>query len=222
MTDVPATAIGWNGHTARRYDFDFRGCAEGLRGYRWVFPTLIDGVRHANVGVFALPPTSGERMRAELAAAVGDLGARADAWKAFPIRVLTPRSVVASPRALLVGDAAGAEALLGEGISFALEYGTMAGEALVAARTSGDWSFEAYSRAVLDGPIGRRLRHLWWAARLFYGPGSLPMFRLAAISGRAQLIALRWYNGVRGFEGCGPWGALRLLVSRRALEAASS
>ena len=61
----------WDGHAARRYDFDFRPCATGLRGYRWVFPCVIGGVPHANVGVYALPPVDGVRMRRELDADAG-------------------------------------------------------------------------------------------------------------------------------------------------------
>ena len=222
MTDVPVGATAWSGHAQRRYDFDFRSCADGLRGYRWVFPNLVDGVPHANVGAYALPPIDGIRLRAELSSALGVIGAADQAWKAFPIRVLTPRSAVAAPRALLVGDAAGVEALLGEGISFALEYGILAAEAIVAARATGDWSFTGYAASVHAGAIGRKLRRLWMGARLFYGRASRPMFRITFASVRAQRIGLRWYNGVSGFEGRGAWGAIRLLMSRRPLEPVSS
>ena len=220
MTDVPVRETTWAGFERRRYDFDFRTCPTGLRGYRWVFPCVIDGLPHANVGVYALPPADGARMQRELAEILATIGARAETWKAFPIRTLTPHSVVAAPRALLVGDAAGVDPLMGEGISFALEYGELAAEAIVEARATGDWSFAGYPRAVHRGPIGRKLRQLGLGARLFYGRASSLMFRIAGASARAQSIGIRWYNGVDGWDERGAGSALWALLTRQAVGAA--
>jgi len=215
MTDVPVASTRWNGFGERRYDFDFRPCARGLRGYRWVFPCLIDGVPHANVGVYGLPPVDGVRLQRELDALMDEIGGRATTWKAFPIRTLTPGSVLAAPRALLVGDAAGCDPLMGEGISFALEYGALAAETLVAAAASDDWSFAGYATAVHRGPIGRKLRRLGLGARLFYGRTSAVMFAIAAASARAQAIGLRWYNGVDGWDERSAMAAVWALVTRQ-------
>ena len=57
---------------------------------------------------------------------LADVGARATRWQAFPIRTFVPGAPIAAPHALLVGDAAGCDPLMGEGISYALEYGIMA------------------------------------------------------------------------------------------------
>ncbi len=114
MCDVPLAETRWDGHAARRYEFDFTSCAAGLRGYRWAFPCVIDGVPHANVGVYALPPIDGARLRAELAAELARIGARPRAWKAFPVRTYARGTRVAAPRALLAGDAAGCDALMYE------------------------------------------------------------------------------------------------------------
>jgi len=216
MADVPVAATRWDGFAAHRYEFDFRPCAAGLRGYRWVFPCVIDGVPHANVGAYALPPAGGARLRAELDAALADVGARAAAWKAFPIRTYARGQVVAAPHALLVGDAAGCDPLMGEGISFALEYGRLAAEAILAAHARGEWSFRAYARAVHRGALGRKLRRLSLGARLFYGPHRRLWFRLAAASPRAQAIGLGWYNGTGGWEERGALAALAALALRRA------
>jgi geranylgeranyl reductase family protein len=214
MADVPVRDTDWPGFEARRYDFDFRSCAAGLRGYRWVFPCVIGGEPHANVGVYALPPVDGARLHREMQATLDRVGAVAGAWKAFPIRTLGRRTPVATPRALLVGDAAGVDPLMGEGISFALEYGALAAEHLVRAHATGDWSFAGYARAVQAGPIGRKLRRLALGARLFYGRGSALAFRLAAASARGQAIGLRWYNGVDGWDERGAAAALWALVTR--------
>lgn len=215
MTDLPVASTRWSGFGERRYDFDFRPCARGLRGYRWLFPCVIEGEPHVNVGVYALPPVDGARLQRELAELVDEVGGHATSWKAFPIRTLTPRSTVCAPRALLVGDAAGCDPLMGEGISFALEYGALAAETLVAAAASGDWSFARYGAAVHHGPIGRKLRRLGLGARLFYGRTSALMFAIAAASARAQAIGLRWYNGVDGWDERGAMAALWALVTRQ-------
>src|SRR5579862_6544554 len=44
MCDVPVGDTAWTGFGERRYEFDFTSCATGLRGYRWAFPCLVDGV----------------------------------------------------------------------------------------------------------------------------------------------------------------------------------
>jgi flavin-dependent dehydrogenase len=218
MCDVPVGDTRWDGHATACYDFDFTSCASGLRGYRWTFPCWIDGVPHANVGVYALPPVDGAWLGRELSGELARIGARADGRrKAFPIRTYGARTRVAAPHAVLVGDAAGCDPLMGEGISFALEYGTLAAEAIVAAHVEREWSFARYARAVARGPIGRKLRRLELAARLFYGPRRRLWFRLAAASARAQAVGLAWYNGVDGWDERGALAALAALVSGRPL-----
>jgi flavin-dependent dehydrogenase len=216
MCDVPVADARWDGFAAHRYDFDFTSCAIGLRGYRWAFPCLIDGVPHANVGVYALPPVDGARMQAELITQLARVGVRATyGWKAFPIRTYGRGAVVAAPHVVLVGDAAGADALMGEGISFALEYGVLAAEAILAAREAGEWSFQRYAQAVENGPVGRKLRRLALAAGLFYGRRHRLWFGLASVSRRAQAIGLAWYNGVDGWDRRSALGAVAALLRLR-------
>jgi flavin-dependent dehydrogenase len=196
MCDVPVERTRWDGAGARRYEFDFGACARGLRGYRWTFPCLIDGRPHANVGVYALPPADGAQLQAELAAELARVGASMPPrWKAFPIRTYVRGVAVAAPHALLAGDAAGCDPLMGEGISFALEYGALAGDAIVRAHARGDFRLADYARAVHRGPLGRKLRRLAFAVRVFYGRVSPLAFRIAGASARAQTIGLAWYNG---------------------------
>jgi flavin-dependent dehydrogenase len=220
MTDVPVAAARWDGAGRQRYDFDFRPCPAGLRGYRWIFPCVIDGTPYANVGVYALPPADGVRLQQDLHALLDEIGASATSWKAFPIRTLTRATTVSASHAILVGDAAGVDPLMGEGISFALEYGALAAESIVRAHATRDWSYAGYGRAVHGGPIGRKLRRLAIGANLFYGRAGGLMFRVAAASARAQAIGLRWYNGVDGWDERSAWQAVRALCSRAPIGAA--
>jgi flavin-dependent dehydrogenase len=213
--DVPVAETRWDGYPRNRYDFDFRCTTGGLRGYRWLFPCVVDGVPHANVGAYALPPADGVRMQRELATVLAGAGASSSRWKAFPIRTWTPRSVVAAPHVMLAGDAAGCDPLMGEGISFALEYGALAAEAAVDAHRRRRFEMDGYARAVAQGTLGRKLRRLGLGARLFYGRTAGFWFRLASASARAQAIGLAWYNGVGGWDEQSVAQAVWTLVGRR-------
>lgn len=220
MRDVETPSAVWDGHAARRYEFDFRCLDAGVRGYAWAFPALIDGRPHANVGAYTLAPGRAGALRAameEASARVG--GAGAGGWKAFPIHTYVPGVRVAAERVLLVGDAAGVDALLGEGISFSLEYGLLAADAIARARRAGRWDFEDYQRAVATGPLGRKLAWLASAARHFYGPRRTWWFRAAHASRRAQRLALGWYNGDPALDDLGRWGLAARLLQAPAVPA---
>lgn len=220
MCDVPVRDTTWDGFAAARYEFDFAPCTDGLRGYRWSFPCLIGGEPHVNAGAYALPPITGERLRRELTAELARVGARSDAWQAFPIRTWTPGTAVCAPRVLLAGDAAGCDPLMGEGISFALEYGVLAADAILRARATDRWDFADYATAVAHGAMGRKLRLLDRAARWFYGPRARFWFGVARASRRAQRVGLAWYNGVDGFDERGVLGLMAGMLRPPRAEAA--
>lgn len=190
MCDVPIDA-----HEAPpRFEFDFRAVPEGLAGYAWSFPCLIEGRPHWNVGVYSLA-RRGEGGR--LARLLDD---RAQApglpRKAHPIRLYRGRQAISAPGVVLVGDAAGVDPLLGEGISFALEFGLIAARTLAEGFATGDLRFRGYDRTVRRSPMGRKLRRLGFAARMMYGPAGPLWFRVARLSRRAQITGMNWYNGV--------------------------
>jgi flavin-dependent dehydrogenase len=220
MCDVPVAGTAWDGHERRRYDFDFRAVARGLRGYGWAFPCWIDGVAHVNVGVYALPPASGAQLQLELAAVLADVGARPTRWEAFPIRTCVPGAPVGAPHALLVGDAAGCDPLMGEGISYALEYGITAADAIVTSRAQGGDASALYRRAVETGVMARKLRRLEWASRRFYGRRAAWWFGLARLSRRAQHVGLAWYNGIGAWDERSGWAALAALMRPGAWQGA--
>jgi flavin-dependent dehydrogenase len=197
MYDVPAGDTGWDGFEQRRYEFDFTPMDHGVRGYSWAFPCLIDGTPHVNVGVYS---SAARGMGARLQAALGDIHARiggpVGATKSFPIRWYTAGAEMSAPHVLLVGDAAGVDPLMGEGISFAFEYGRRAARAVERAAT-GDFAAHAwYESEVKRSWMGRKLRRLRLGERLFYGRSSRLWFEIAARSRFAQDIGIRWYNGV--------------------------
>jgi flavin-dependent dehydrogenase len=88
--------------------------------------------------------------------------------KGHPLRWFHPRDAFSAPRVLLVGDAAGVDPLLGEGISFALGYGEVAALERRDAFARGDLSFGDYRDRVLHHRIGRSLRRRAAVAWLVY------------------------------------------------------
>ncbi len=69
---------------------------------------------------------------------------------------------------ILVGDAAGADPIFGEGISFALGCGRIAARAIRAAFARQDFSFRDYRRRVLLSPLGQALTLRWLIAWILY------------------------------------------------------
>lgn len=190
MCDVPIAA----GDAPARFEFDFRAVVDGLSGYAWSFPCLIEGRPHWNVGVYSLARRGeGERLARLLDERAQDPEAPR---KAHPIRLYGRRLPIAAPRVLLVGDAAGVDPLLGEGISFALQFGLVAARTLAQGFAADDLRFAGYERAVRRSAMGRKLRRLGFAARVLYGPAGPLWFRVARLSRRAQITGMNWYNGV--------------------------
>lgn len=190
MCDVPIDAS----EAPPRFEFDFRAVLDGLSGYAWSFPCLIEGRPHWNVGVYSLA-RRGEGGR--LARLLDDRAGADDApRKAHPIRLYRGGEAISAPGVLLVGDAAGVDPLLGEGISFALQFGQLAARTLGQAFATGDLGFRGYDRTVRRSPMGRKLHRLGFAARMMYGPAGPLCFRIARLSRRAQIVGMNWYNGV--------------------------
>jgi len=214
MTDVPLRALRWRGFAEQRYDFDFRILRGGLRGYLWAFPCLIDGEPHANIGAYSLTPV-GAALDAALSDYLREFTTATPRRCAFPIHWYRPGARLAAPHAWLVGDAAGVDPLMGEGISLALEYGSFAAAAAARAVRSGDYATTAYQRDVEGSWLGTKLRRLHLATRLFYGPTSRLCFALAEHSRRVRALGLRWYNGVDGWDQRSGWDALRALATNR-------
>ena len=129
-----------------RMVYDFSAMADGLRGYVWLFPA--PGGR-LNVGAMHYPSRklSGaaieERLRACLSGYGLSLDDGARGWPAWRYRA---RARIAAPHVLCVGDAAGIDALTGEGIAVGLEHGPIAADAITSALARGDFRFAGYAR----------------------------------------------------------------------------
>jgi flavin-dependent dehydrogenase len=201
---------------AERYVFDFRAVPHGLKGYVWEFPCWLDGEPALNLGAYALDRGEAVSLTALVREHARGLGVVSPRLEAFPIRWYDARGPIALPGALLAGDAAGCDPLMGEGISYAFEYARLAADHVAEAFERGQFDFAEYTRAVAHSWFGRKLRRLGTVARVFYGRGARLGFALASRSRRLQDVGIRWYNGVGDWDRISGWQALGRALAGRA------
>ncbi len=206
MCDLRADAIG--GFDEDRYVFDFRAVPRGLKGYVWEFPCWIDGALHVNLGAYALDRGGAVALPDLVLERSRELGVESPRLEAFPIRWYERADPFGARGALLVGDAAGCDPLMGEGISYAFEYARFAASALAEAFARSAFDFSVYSAAVHGSWFGTKLRRLGTVSRLFYGPYARLGFAVASRSKRLQDVGVRWYNGVDDWDRISGWRAL--------------
>jgi flavin-dependent dehydrogenase len=188
--------------------FDFLPVPRGIAGYTWDFPTQVRGEPMRCWGIYDTNLLAGRRrppMKDLLAEEMARHGFNlADhELQGHPIRLYSPFGRFAIPRVILVGDAAGADAIFGEGISIALGYGYIAAQAIRDACASNDFSFRDYGRRIRRSPLGRALAvragitvvlyhlHWSWFQRLFWR-GLRSLVILAA-----RVLVLNWARRMR-------------------------
>jgi menaquinone-9 beta-reductase len=225
MVEVPVEAAQTREFVENRYFFDFTCVRAGVRGYSWSFPCIIDGRPHLNIGIYdqcprraVVPDQKKPALSEELCAAFPEVDQAHKAngplrFKSFPIRWYDAANRYESGRTILAGDAAGADPLMGEGISSAFEHGKLAAEAITRFLAGEGGALAWYGHELHGGTIGRKLRRLGFAARRLYGPHHRFYFRIAGLSRHMQSIGLDWYNGAHRMDEASIARALGLWIS---------
>ncbi|MCP4356873.1 MAG: hypothetical protein GY796_02510 [Chloroflexi bacterium] len=180
--------------------FDFTPMSShNLQGYYWDFPSYVQGQAHMNRGVFdsrARP----ERPKADLKQTLNDelveRGRDMEGLKikGHPIRWWSKDGRFAIPRVILVGDAAGADPLMGEGISFALGYGSVGAQAIEDAFARQDFSFATYRDIVVSDSLFKQLEIRTKLARFVYMLKYPRLFRFGWSAARIIIRFTRWRN----------------------------
>jgi flavin-dependent dehydrogenase len=152
---------------------DFSWLADGVQGYVWDFPTQVRGEPMRTRGIYdsrVHPRVPLAPLEPVLCQALARTGIALDRSQlgGHPLRWFRPLGTFSAPHVLLVGDAAGVDPLLGEGISFALGYGEVAARQLQDGFARGDFIFRGYRRHVLGHRTGRYLGRRHAVAWVFY------------------------------------------------------
>ncbi len=184
---VPLRETQLDGAGERDLLFDLDAVA---RGYAWRFPCIAGGRAAESCGVYALEPSGSlATAMAELLAGAG--GTAGGPVQSSSLRLFDPSGPVGAGRALLAGDALGADALAGEGLRYAFWSGRLAGALAAGALRRGRApSLREYRARLLVSRSGILLQ---LGARLAgRHHGSDPRWRRAAADGRvaAALAAL--------------------------------
>jgi menaquinone-9 beta-reductase len=159
--------------TERVVRFLFDDVRRALQGYFWEFPSLVAGQPRLNAGVYdaRIDPWRGRpRLPQLLEDRLGDDPQQIEAagLQSAPLHLFTPFARFSAPQVLLVGDAAGADPLFGEGIGVAMGYAAVAAETLADGFADSGLSFRSYRRRILFSPVGRYLMFRYLLAQGCY------------------------------------------------------
>ena len=125
--------------------------APDLRGYAWDFPTPLGGGVEMCRGIYDVGPSSidpGDRLAARAGPAPISKPRR------FAERGVSLTQSMGRGNVLLIGEAAGIDPVLGEGIAQAILYGEMAARLLVEKQREPNACFERAQTALLRGRLG--------------------------------------------------------------------
>lgn len=169
----PSPGAGEGRDRAGSAFFDFLPVPENIAGYIWDFPTQVRGEAMRCWGIYDTNLLAGEKrpaLREPLAREMRRAGFDPEEHQiqGHPIRWFSPENRMSAARVLLVGDAAGADPLFGEGISMALGYGALAAREIGEAFRRNDFSFKGYQGRVLRSALGQALIARWILAYIVY------------------------------------------------------
>lgn len=175
--------------------YDFTPMLDGLRGYLWLFPVPGDrlnvGLMHFQTphGQNAQWPGETERPDSLSGAALAALCEKhllrygvtlpPGVLHGFPTWGYEVGRAAGCPHVCLIGDAAGIDALTGEGIAVALEQAVIAAETILDGFARGNARLDDYSERLRRSVVGRELGLDRVLAELFYGQKLAPDPRTA-------------------------------------------
>ena len=188
-----------------------------LPGYYWEFPTIVNGRELVCRGVYLLKSGEGdsaleiqgvlERRMRERGLALAE-----HRKKRFAERGFERHAAVSRPRALLVGEAAGIDAVTGEGIAQAIQYGAVAGRYLARKLAEGRFDFDDWRQEIGSTMIGRDLVTRSLAVPLFYGKRRPEVERFLHDTPDVIRVGMQHFAGRRWSRAAlarSVWGALR-------------
>ncbi len=153
-------------------DFD-SGSKNYLSGYAWSFPFIMNEGHYLNIGVVDSNISNSNNSQSMLPALTEfiknkNLSINKEELSSSPIRWFHPDSIFSGNNVLFVGDAAGVDPLIGDGISFSLGYGDVASQSIINAINKNDFSFSSYKDSLLSHETGIQLSQRLQLAEEYY------------------------------------------------------
>ncbi|HEY3817434.1 MAG TPA: NAD(P)/FAD-dependent oxidoreductase [Polyangiaceae bacterium] len=213
VAETPVTPRD-DGPRAGLCDFDLRVADDGVEGYYWDFPTVVDGSPAVSRGIYHANFTPRPDLKQHLARALGRRGVDIAGvkLKPFSTRPLVRGAHLTVPGLALVGEAAGIDATTGEGIAQAILMGGLAAKHMARALRLGEQRLDAYGAEVMGTAVGRHLLQSAWLARHVYGARGAAWRAFLAREQAALEAGARWYAGERL-----GWGAKARLGGKLAV-----
>jgi flavin-dependent dehydrogenase len=176
--------------------FDFSDTRRSLQGYLWDFPGRNQNQPILNRGIYdagLFKKRKRPKLPQLLAKFIKTPGSNGNnnPIQSHPIHLYHPRNPLSCPGLLLVGDAAGIDPLLGEGIAPSLAYGQLAAWTIEEAFQNKDFSLNKYRRDVINSNLGDYLTLRWFLANWVYRFANFPLFMHLFWTG-AAIVAHFW------------------------------
>jgi flavin-dependent dehydrogenase len=182
--------------------------ATDLRGYAWDFPTPLGGGTAICRGVYDLGPITRDPNERLLARSQPPAIAKA---RRFGERGISLAQAMGRGNVLLIGEAAGIDPVLGEGIAQAILYGEMAAKLIIARQRQREARFEDARSELLRGRLGLDLGVRGRALGFTYGLTRKVMERSIVADDSLARAGLQYFAGLRVSRG-NLWGALASLA----------
>jgi len=152
--------------------FDFSLLSKRLSGYIWSFPCLINNSPYLNIGIYQWNRGSSSNLSLKniLKDYLSKRGFQTNSTKikSYVERDFSPEDHISTPNVILVGESAGIDPLLGEGISQSLQYGKFAAQEVIKAFKFNDFSFRDYKNNLFKMSLGKEIKALITYANQLY------------------------------------------------------
>ena len=182
---------------SRTMEFDLGVISEGIEGYYWDFPVIMDGRPAVSRGIYHLNSVPRRDLKQVLCRFLErrDIDPGAVRFKPFSERGYVHGAEISRPGLLLVGEAAGIDPITGEGIAHALVYAQVAAGVVAEAFQSGHFHFEQYAPLVRSTLMARHLRQSAALVSRVYGGQGARWASFLVQHEKVVAACARWYEG---------------------------
>lgn len=178
-------------------EFDLSVVSEGIEGYYWDFPVMLDGELAVSRGIYHMNTAPRKDLKEVLQRALLKRGIDPSTvtYKPFSERGYVHGAEIARPNVLLVGESAGIDAVTGEGIAHATVYARVAASVVARGFARNELHFQSYGARMRGTLMAQHLRQSTLIAPYVYGKRARQF--AAFLAARPEVVAAcaEWYEG---------------------------